>query len=138
MKYLLVFILFFNSFLYSNPRKSIDSLRYYKNLANANIKIDKFGNAIYYTQKALNYLEVNHKPKDLAKQTYKLGKLFYDIKKYDEAIYSLKKCISLYETLKPDFTKSFAYYYMGKASIEKKNYVLAGFCFDKEIGRAHV
>ena len=131
MRFILVFIVCINSFLYSQPKKNIDSVTVYKQLANANIKINKYGNAIFYTQKAINYALVNHDAKAQAKQTYKLGKIYYDLKKYDEAIVAFNRCINLYQSLPADFTTSFANYYLGKSSIEKKNYVLAGICFAK-------
>ena len=54
MKYIWVFVAFFTSFLYSQNK---DSLVYYNDLATSNIQINKIKNALYYTQKAIDYAQ---------------------------------------------------------------------------------
>lgn len=131
MKYVFIFILFLNSFLYSQKKLGIDSVRYYTNLSDSNSRANNYKNVLFYTQKAINFCKVNHKTGAQANQTFTLGKIYYDLKKYDDAIETLHKSISLFETLKPTYKYASAYYILGLSYIEKKNYPLAETSFNK-------
>lgn len=125
MRYLLVFMFFINSFLYSQTKKSIDSISYYTNLANSNIKENKYKNALYFTQKAINYCDKNGKTEDQAIQNYNLGKIYYDLNKYNDARESFTESISLFEGLTPTAQSANSYYYLSLSNVGKKNYKAA-------------
>ena len=84
MKYFFVYILFFNLLLYSQPKEKIDSIAYYSSLSNTNIKDNNYKDALFHTRKAILYAEKNKNIQDQASQHFTLGKLYYDLKKYDE------------------------------------------------------
>lgn len=131
MKHFFFFIIFSSSFLYSQSHEKTDSIAYYSNLSDSNIKTNKYKNALYYTQRAINYSRVNHKTEVQAIQTYKLGKIYYDLKKYNDAIKIFHKCLLLYKTLPPSATYASTYYYLGICYMKNKNYADAEICFDK-------
>lgn len=131
MKYVFVFILFLNSILYSQIKENTDSIAYYSNLSRSNIKMDKYKNALFYTQKALNYSETVDNIQEQANQTFTLGKIYYDLKKYDDAIENFHKSISLFENLKPTAKYAFAYYFLSVSYTEQENFEDAEISFDK-------
>ena len=113
MKHYLFFIIFFSSFLYSQTREKTDSILYYSKLSRSSIKANKYKDALFFTQKAINYSKANHKTQSQALQTYHLGKIYFDLKKYDQALKTFYKCIQLYKVLPPSATYASAYYYLG-------------------------
>ena len=131
MKHFFFFIIFFSSFLYSQSNEKMDSISFYSNLSDSNINLNKYRNALYYTQKAINYSKAIHKTESQAPQTYILGKIYFDLKKYDDAIRTFNKCISLYKTLPPTATYASAYYYLGISYMKNQNLALAETCFEK-------
>ena len=84
--YLFIVVCFFNSFLYSQSKKNTDSVTYYNKLANSNLNNKKFDQAVYYTEKSINFCEENGKKENLANQTFKLGKIYYTQQNYKEAL----------------------------------------------------
>jgi signal transduction histidine kinase len=129
MKYLFVFIFFCNSFLYSQTNEKIDSLSYYSNLSNSNIKTDKYKKALFYTQKAINYSLETRNIAGQADQTYRLGKIYFDLKKYNDAIKTFHKSIEFYKKLEPNSNYAYCNYYLGLSYIEKRNFNAAEICF---------
>ena len=125
MRYLLVFIFFTNSFLYSQKIENTDSISYYTNSANSSIRENKYKNALWFTQKAINYCDKNDKIGDQASQTYNLGKIYYDLNKYSDAIDSFTESITLLEGIAPSPQAAQSYYYLSLANIGKKNYKAA-------------
>ncbi|WP_413999196.1 ATP-binding protein [Flavobacterium sp. W1B] len=130
MKYFFIFI-FFNSFLYSQNTEKIDSIAYYDNLSNYNIKINKYKDALFFTQKAIVFCQANQKTQDQANQTYNLGKIYYGLQKYNDAIENFSESITLFETLAPSSVYAEAYYYLGVSHIRKENYNSAAICLEK-------
>ena len=131
MKYLFIFIFFLNSFLYSQTNEKTDSITYYSNLSSSNILNNKYKNALFYTQKAINYSKVIRNTQAQANQTYNLGKIYFDLKKYNDAIETFHRSITLYKNLKPNAEYAYSYYYLGVCYIEKSNFADAEICFDK-------
>lgn len=131
MKYLLVFIIFFNSSLYSPKEGKTDSIAYYTSLADSNTKKNKYKNVLFYTQKAINYCVANNQIDNLAIQTYNLGKIYFAIKKYDDATEAFSESIALLENEKSSATYVDAYYYLGLSHIRKNKYEAAKLCFNK-------
>jgi signal transduction histidine kinase len=130
MKYFFVFIFFYNSFLYSQTNEKIDSLVYYSNLSNSNIKADKYKKALFYTQKAINYSLETRNIAGQADQTYRLGKIYFDLKKYNDAIKTFHKSIEFYKQLEPNSNYAYCNYYLGLSYIEKRNFNAAEICFN--------
>lgn len=131
MKYFFVYILFFNLLLYSQPKEKIDSIAYYSSLSNTNIKDNNYKDALFHTRKAILYAEKNKNIQDQASQHFTLGKLYYDLKKYDDAIESLLKSSNLYATLKPSSNQANIYYYIGLCYMAEHDFDNAALHFDK-------
>ncbi len=121
MKYILSFLFFFHSFSYSQT----DSIGYYSQLTDKNIKLNNFKEAILHTQKAINYSKTKHKITALANQTFILGKIYYTQEYYKTAITVFSKSISLHKSLPQSTTLATAHYYLGMANIEEENYIEA-------------
>ncbi|PRZ28292.1 signal transduction histidine kinase [Flavobacterium granuli] len=130
MKYLFIFI-FFTSLLHSQKMEKTDSLSYYDNLSNYNIKINKYKDALSFIQKAINYSEINNKTKEQADRTFNLGSIYFELAKYNDAIESFSESITLYESLPPSSRYAQTYYYLGVCHIKKENYTSAEICLNK-------
>lgn len=122
MKHFFVFIFFCSSFLYSQTHEKIDSLTYYSKLTTANIKSDKYQQALFYTQKAINHAKLIQDVPAQANLTFKLGKLSFDLKKYNDAIRAFQKSIEFYKKLEPSSNYAYSNYYLGLSYIEKRNF----------------
>lgn len=131
MKSIGVFIIFFSSFLYAQKKEIKDSTAYYNNLANSNIQINKFKNALFYTQKAIDYAEENSLVEAQATQTLYLGKIYFDLEKNNDAIETFSKSIALFESIAPSATYAQAYYYLGLTEMQKLNYKEAEIYFNR-------
>ncbi|MEZ0130051.1 tetratricopeptide repeat protein, partial [Flavobacterium sp. LBUM151] len=132
MKYhLLILISFFNSILYSQTKQNIDSIFYYNKLANSNLKTKKYDQAVFFTQKSIDFCASNNKAEGLANQTFKLGKIYYNQKRYDEALKSFHKSVSLFQNVKPTCTKVLALHYIGVANTAKGNHQTAEVYYKK-------
>lgn len=134
MRFFSLFFILFSTLLFSQKNNSvekIDSVAYYSKLANSNVRENKYRNALYYTQKAINFSKANNKTEAQANQTYSLGKLYYDVKKYDDAIKAFDKSISLSKTLEPSSVQATTYYYLGMCYMKKKDFSNAKISFAK-------
>jgi signal transduction histidine kinase len=133
MKYFLLCILFFQSLLYSQDRTKVDSNTYYNNLVIENIKKNNYKDALLFTQKAINYYKRNNKKSAEALQTYNLGKIYFDLNLYNDAIETFNKCIILFNSIsaKPNNKVAHAYFYSGLSYIERKKYNAAEICILK-------
>ncbi|MBZ4036651.1 response regulator [Flavobacterium sp. 17A] len=129
--YLFIVVCFFNSFLYSQNQKNTDSVIYYNKLANFNLNNKKFSQAVFYTQKSINFCEVNGKKENLALQTFKLGKIYYNQKKFEDALKNFHKTVALFDTLKPSCTKVLALHYIGLTNTAKGDYKTAAVYYVK-------
>lgn len=131
MKCFFAFIVFFYSSLYSQPNEETDSTAYYSSLSNSNIQTDNYKEALLYTQKAIDYAEKNKNIKDQAQQTFNLGKIYFDLKKYDDAIEKLLKSAALFSNFEPSLERSATYYYIGLCYMQKQNYDRASIYFER-------
>jgi signal transduction histidine kinase len=131
MKYLFIFIFFLNSVLYSQTTEKTDSISYYSNLSKSSILKNNYKNALFYTQKAIKYSKDTNNTLAQANQIYLLGKIYYDLKKYNDAIETFHKSITLYKSLDPTETFAYSYYYLGVCYMAKANFVDAKICFDQ-------
>ncbi|WP_394773324.1 ATP-binding protein [Flavobacterium sp.] len=132
MKYhLFIVACFFNSFLYSQTKQNTDSVFYYNKLVDNNLNSKKFYKAVFYTKKSIDFCESNHKEENLANQTFKLGKIYYNQKNYDEALKNFHKSVSLFDNVKPTCTKVLALHYIGVTNTAKGNYETADIYYKK-------
>jgi signal transduction histidine kinase/CheY-like chemotaxis protein len=127
MKYFLLLFIFSHSLLYSQKRTKVDSVAYYSNLVAQNINNNKYKDVLFYTQKSIDFCKKNNKKEAEAIQTYKLGRIYFDLKLHNDAIEILNKSILLFNTFtnKPNKKVADAYYFIGLSYIAKKNYALA-------------
>lgn len=133
MKNSWIFILFLSSFLYAQHKETKDSVSYYEDLATANLQINKFKNALFYTQKAIDYAEENKELEAQAVQTLRLGKIYFDLQRYADALESLSKSLLLFKSLPPTVQYIEANYYMGLTEAKKLNYKGAKIHFNKAL-----
>ncbi|MFV8368066.1 ATP-binding protein [Flavobacterium sp. LB2R40] len=131
MKYIFVFVLFFNTILFSQSHEKTDSLSYYSSLSNSCIQNNNYKDALFYTQKAIAYANLSKNIEDLASQNFSLGKLYYDLKKYDDAIQSLLKSSELYADLDSSSNEATTLYYLGLSYMAKENFDRAAMHFNK-------
>ncbi len=131
MKYILVFIIVFNSFLYSQKKEDKDSIAYYTSVVKNNLEQNKYKNALFNTQKAINYCIATKQIRNQGIQTYNLGKIYFSVKRYDDAIESFVESISLLDNVKHTSEHADAYFYLGLSHLHNKNYDTAENFFDK-------
>lgn len=132
MKYhLFILVCFFNSFLYSQTKKSTDSISYYNKLVNKNLNQKEYNQAVFYTKKSIDFCETNHKTENLANQTFKLGKIYYSQKKYEEALKNFHKSISYFDDVNPTCTKVLALHYIGVTNTAKGDHKTAEIYYKK-------
>jgi len=134
MKSFLLFFILISTFSFSQKKKSvekIDSVAYYSNLRDSNVKVNKYKDALLYTQKAIIYSKKNNQIEAQANQTFFLGKLYYDVKKYDDAIKSFNISISISKNLIPSSIQATTYYYLGMCYMQKRSFDNAQICFYK-------
>ena len=128
-----VLLLLVCSLVYSQKKttfEKVDSIHYYNNLRDSNIKANKYKAALFYTQKAINYSEENDQIEAEADETFSLGKIYYNVKKYDDALKHFNSSISIYKNLKTSSTYASAYYYLGMCYMKKGSFSNAKICFD--------
>ncbi|SHG89652.1 tetratricopeptide repeat-containing hybrid sensor histidine kinase/response regulator [Flavobacterium defluvii] len=132
MKYYFLFVVcFFNSFLYSQIKRNTDSISYYNKLANKKLNSKEYGKAVFYTQKSIDFCETNNIPENLANQTFKLGKIYYNQQKYDEALKNFHKSVASFDSIKPSCTKVLALNYIGAVNTVKGDYQTANIYYAK-------
>nr|WP_199001065.1 ATP-binding protein [Flavobacterium sp. ASV13] len=132
MKYHFIIVFcFLNSFLYSQTKKSTDSVFYYNKLVDTNLNNKKYNQALFYTKKSIDFCETNHQEENLANQTFKLGKIYYSQKNYEEALKNFHKSVSLFDKVKPTCTKALALHYIGVTNTAKGNYDTADIYYKK-------
>ncbi|SEO46368.1 Signal transduction histidine kinase [Flavobacterium sp. CF108] len=129
--YLLSVVCFFNSFLYSQIKQNTDSISYYNKLANKKLNSKEYNEAVFYTKKSIDFCETNNIPENLANQTFKLGKIYYNQRKYDEALKNFHKSVSSFDSVKPNCTKILALQYIGAVNTAKGDYKTADIYYAK-------
>jgi signal transduction histidine kinase len=132
MKYYLLFVVcFLNSFLYSQTKQNTDSISYYNKLANKKLNSKEYNDAVLLTKKSIDFCETNHIPEDLANQTFKLGKIYYNQRKYDEALKNFHKSVASFDSVKPTCTKILALHYIGAVNTAQGDYKTADIYYEK-------
>jgi len=130
IKFYLIFIILFTTVLYSQKRRT-DSISYYSNLSEVEIRKNDYKNALFHTEKALNFAEKSANTTQQAIQTARLGKMYFDLCKHNDAIEKLAESITLFEKLEPSGEQAKAYYYLGLSHLKNKNFTPAEICFNE-------
>nr|WP_314839125.1 ATP-binding protein [uncultured Flavobacterium sp.] len=130
MKCFFFSVLFFTGILASYSTVKADSLTYYYTLSNQNIKDDNYRNALFFTQKAIQFAKKNNQNVEQALHEFNLGKILYDLKKYDDALVSFLKSATLNNTSTSNKTKAESYYHIGLCYMAKENYKEASLYFN--------
>jgi len=135
MRPFLVFFIFCTTLVFAQkPKKNAketDSVAYYIELSNFNIKTNNYKFSLGFAQKAIDYAEKTKDVQNQAFANYTLGAIYFELKKYDDAIETYYKSVSLYNTLKPSSQQAFCYYQLGLCFMEKGDYSLAESYFNK-------
>lgn len=130
--YLLIFVLF-NTLTFSqnkNTAAEIDSVKYYLELTLFNEKDNNYKNALYFTQKAIDFSHVQKNTLDEAKSYASMGHIYFELNKYDDAIENFKKSSFLYNQLPPSNEQAYNYYQLGMCFMEIGNDDKAEVYFD--------
>lgn len=134
MRLYTIFFLLLSTLLFSQRTKfkeKIDSVAYDNSLSTSNAKADKYKNALFYTQKAIIYSKTNNALEYQLIQTFNLGKLYYDVKKNDDAIEAFQSSILLSASLKQSHVQATTFYYLGMCFIKKRDFEKAKITFNK-------
>ncbi len=135
MRKIFILIIFISSFVVAQKQSKkstkVDSINYYLELSNFNIKTNNYKFSLNFAQKAIDFA---HEQKDIKSEAYSnslIGGIYFELKKYDDAIESYYKSVSLYNTLKPSSQQAYCYYQLGLCFMEKGNYLVAENNFEK-------
>lgn len=135
MKSILLCFIALTSLLYGQKKKPIkektDSIKYYLELSTFNVKDNNFKNALYFTQKAIDFSDSQKDNAAQAESYNALGNIYFELNKYDDAIESFKKASDLYSTLQPTSQQAYNYYQLGLCFMEIGNYIKAENYFNK-------
>lgn len=135
MKYPIFILLFLSSIAFAQKKADksakVDSVAYYVELSNFNLKTNNYKYSLDFAQKAIDYAHAVNDVKSEAYANSLIGGIYFDLKKYDDAIDSYYKSVSMYNTLKPSSQQAYCYYQLGLCFMEKENYVVAENNFEK-------
>lgn len=135
MRQFLIFFLLLSSVLYPQKKKDsakeTDSVNYYIELSNFNIKTDNYKFSLSFAQKAIDYAKKTKNVEAEANAYATLGAIYFELKKYDDAIETYFRSVSLFNTIKPSSQQAFSYYQLGLCYMEKGDYSKAEVYFDK-------
>lgn len=108
-----------------------DSSSIYIALSNYNAKTHNYKSSLTFAQKAIDFAK-STKIADKQDKAYAiLGAIYFDLKKYNDAIEAFYKSISFYNTSKPSSHQALVYYKLGLCFMETRNYVKAETYFEK-------
>lgn len=134
MRQLLLFFLLITTISFSQKKKMVeenDSIFYYSHLSEIKSKQNNYKEALLYTQKAIHFAKQTKQKESQAIQTFKLGKLYFEVKKYDDAINFFNKSASLSKQFEASTTQATTNYYLGLCYIKKEQFKEAELCFNK-------
>ena len=135
MRSFLICFILYSSILFAQRQKKspvkVDSINYYIELSNFNIKTNNYKFSLVFAQKAIDYAINTKNTIEKARSYAVLGSLYYDLKKYDDAIGAYYKSISNYNTLPPSSQQAYSYYKLGLCYMEKGEFLKADTYFDK-------
>jgi signal transduction histidine kinase/CheY-like chemotaxis protein len=119
------------SFGQKKPNTSIDSTKYYIDLAVFNRKTDNYKSSLEFSQKAIDFANAKRDKKSEASAQYSLATTYFELKKYEDAILVFQKCILLLSTLPPTDQLAICYYDMGMCLMNLDEFNKAEIYFNK-------
>jgi signal transduction histidine kinase/TolA-binding protein len=131
MKYITFVFLFLTIAVFSqinsssNNEEVLDSTNYFIELANFHKKNNNYRSSQDYIQKAIEFAEAKKNYQAQADAYSFLGNVYFELKKYPDAIQTYDKSISLYKSQKPTSNQAYTFYNLGLCYIEKKEYAKA-------------
>lgn len=134
MRRLFVLFFFITSLTFAQKQEKTavaDSVDYYIELSNFNIKTNNYKFSLVFAQKAIDYAKSTSNIVAQANAYATLGAIYFELKKYDDAIEVYYKSVSFYNTIKPSSNQAFSYYRIGLCYMEKGDYSKADLNFDK-------
>lgn len=135
MRLFLAYLFLFNTVAFAQKDKKtatpVDSVAYYIELSNFNIKTNNYKFSLVFAQKAIDYAKKTSNIVAQADAYSTLGAIYFELKKYDDAIETYYKSVALYNTIKPSSNQAFSYYRLGLCYMENSNYSKADIYFDK-------
>ncbi len=134
MKSILYIFLLISTFSFSQQKITViknDSIVYYDVLRDSFVKANKYNDALICTQKAIRFSIANNKTQALISANFNLGKLYYNVKKYDDAIKYFNNSLTTSKPFSPNALQAKTYYYLGMCYMHKRSYNIAQINFDK-------
>ena len=128
MKYFILVLLFLTNSIHSQIKSSrdnevkLDSTNYFIELANFHKKNNNYRSSQDYIQKAIEFAETKKDYQAQADAYSFLGNVYFELKKYADAIQTYNKSISLYNNQKPSSNQAYTFYNLGLCYIERKEY----------------
>lgn len=135
MKYFTLVFLFLTISVFSQTKSSsddeeeLDSTNYFIELANFHKKNNNYRSSQDYIQKAIEFAETKKDYQAQADAYSFLGNVYFELKKYADAIQTYNKSISLYKSQKPSSNQAYTIYNLGLCYIERKEYSKAEYYF---------
>jgi len=135
MKYFTLVVLFLTISVFSQTNSSsddeeeLDSTNYFIELANFHKKNNNYRSSQDYIQKAIEFAEAKKDYQAQADAYSFLGNVYFELKKYADAIQTYNKSISLYNNQKPSSNQAYTFYNLGLCYIERKEYSKAEYYF---------
>ena len=94
IKYFWILLLVSSTMLSASSTQIIDSISIYHNLSEYNFKIHNYEKALYFANKSLKYSQTTKNIEAQIERNFVLGKLYFDLKKYNEARIILNKAFN--------------------------------------------
>lgn len=113
------------------PLSKVDSTKYYIDLAVFNRKTDNYKSSLYFSQKAIDFAKANNNKKSEASAQYSLATIYYELKKYEDAIDVFEKCIKLLSAYPPTTQQAICYYDIGMCYMNLDEFNKAEIFFNK-------
>jgi signal transduction histidine kinase len=113
----------------SDDEEELDSTNYFIELANFHKKNNNYRSSQDYIQKAIEFAEEKKDYQAQADAYSFLGNVYFELKKYADAIQTYNKSISLYNNQKPSSNQAYTFYNLGLCYIERKEYSKAEYYF---------
>ncbi len=106
----------------AETEKFSDSIHYYVQLATFNKNGNNYQNAYINIHKAIKLAQASKNIRKEAEAEAFLGNLYFNLKRYDDAIDNYQKSISLYTHGEPNADLAYCYYSLGLCYLEQGNY----------------
>ncbi|KAB1155074.1 tetratricopeptide repeat-containing hybrid sensor histidine kinase/response regulator [Flavobacterium luteum] len=129
MRYYFIYFLLFSTIVSAQRQKKkaieVDSVSYYIELSNFNVKVNNYKSSLDFAQKAIDFAVNKKDNKQEARSYAVLASLYFDLKKYDDAIESYTKSLSFYNLIAPSSEQAYSYYKLGLCYMEKGEFLKA-------------